>query len=399
MTSADIQEAHDLLKEAKRPCILAGSGIISGDARAEFARFVEKVKIPVIGGSWVSDIFYTDHPRYYGLSGNIGPRTGNFILQNADVILTLGNSLSFRQTGFQQEGFVPNAQIIMVDADQYEAQKPGLRLKKFIHADVKDFFRAAEGIFSDLEGTPEWFSYCDHLKERFSFYEGAEGLDPDERVCAYYFWRKFDEMATDDAIIALGNNSANSAKLQIGVSKKEQRVITNYTCGSMGYDLPAAIGTAIATGRPVYCVTGDGSIMMNLQELQTIKHYNLPIKIIVFSNDGYNAFRQTCKNFFDNCFIGCNAETGVSFPEFSSITSAFGFDFNCCACNRDLEDKLSWLFKSDCNCFLEIQQRLDDPVTPKVMSRLKEDGTFETPVLQDMYPFIDRDEYKELMLW
>lgn len=398
MTSGDIREAYNLLKRAQRPCILAGSGIISGDARAQFARFVDKVRLPVIGGSWVSDIFYTDHSRYYGLSGNIGPRAGNFILQNADVILALGNSLSFRQTGFQQEGFAPNAQIIMVDADQYEAQKPGLRLKKFIHADVKDFFRAAEGIFSDLEGTPEWFSYCNHLKERFSLYEGAEGLDLDERVCAYYFWKKFDEMASDDAIVALGNNSANSAKLQVGVSKKGQRVITNYTCGSMGYELPAAIGTAIATGKPVYCITGDGSIMMNLQELQTIRGYHLPVKIVVFSNDGYNAFRQTCKHFFHGAYIGCTAGTGVSFPEFSDISAAFGLEFKCCERNRDLDEKLDWLFKTDHNCLLEIKQRLDDPVTPKVMSRLKEDGTFETPVLQDMYPFIDRDEYKELML-
>lgn len=399
MTSTDIQEAYNLLKKAERPCILAGSGIISGDARVKFTRFVEKVKIPVIGGSWVSDIFYTDHPRYYGLSGNIGPRTGNFILQNADVILTLGNSLSFRQTGFQQEGFASNAKIIMVDADQYEAQKPGIRLAKFIHADIKDFFKATEERFSDLEGSSEWFSYCNHLKERFSFYEGAEGIDPDERVCAYYFWKKFNEMAPHDAIVALGNNSANSAKLQIGVSKKEQRVITNYTCGSMGYDLPAAIGTTVATGRTVYCITGDGSIMMNLQELQTIKHYGLPVKIIVFTNDGYNAFRQTCKSFFDGCYIGCNAMTGISFPDFHAVAEAFGFQYRYCHSNREIENGLQWIFDESGHLFLEIKQRLDDPVTPKVTSRLKENGTFETPALQDMYPFIDKDEYKKLMLW
>ncbi len=399
MTVEDIQEAYRLLKGAKRPCMLAGSGIISGDARPEFAKFVDKARLPVIGGSWVSDIFYTDHPRYYGLSGNIGPRAGNFILQNADVILVLGNSLSFRQTGFLQEEFAPNARIIMVDADQYEAQKPGLHLEKFIHADIKEFFKEAEPIFSGLEAPSEWFSYCDHLKERFSFYEAAEGLDMDERVCAYYFWKRFDEMAPADSIVALGNNSANSVKLQVGVSKEGQRAITNYTCGSMGYELPASIGIATALKKEVICVTGDGSIMMNLQELQTIRHYKLPIKIIVFSNDGYNAFRQTCKNFFNGRYIGCNAKTGVSFPDFHGVAGLFGFQYRCCHSNREVPDGLQWIFNEPGHLLLEIEQRLDDPVIPKVTSRLKEDGTFETPVLQDMYPFIDRDEYEELMLW
>ena len=166
--------AYELLKMAKRPCILAGSGIISGNVRTEFEQFVDRYKIPVIGGAWVSDVFYTEHPRYFGLSGNIGPRTGNFILQNADVILTLGNSLSFRQTGFQQDMFAPNAKIIMVDADQYEAQKPGIRLEQFLHLDLKDFFISAENYFLPIEAPIEWMNYCYSLKKRFTPYEAIE---------------------------------------------------------------------------------------------------------------------------------------------------------------------------------------------------------------------------------
>lgn len=395
----DISEIYSILKNAARPCILAGSGIISGNAQIAFEKFVEKIKIPVVGGAWVSDIFYTEHPRYYGLSGNIGPRTGNFILQNADVILSLGNSLSFRQTGFQQEAFAPNAKIIMIDADKYEPQKPGLHLEKFLYADVKDFFEIVEKKLPDLEASKEWFDYCNHLKERFTPYEAIKNIKPDDRVCSYYFWKMFEEKASSDTIIALGNNSANSAKLQIGINQKGQRVITNYTCGSMGYDLPAAIGSAIATKKEVLCITGDGSIMMNLQELQTIRHYNLPIKVIVFANDGYNAFRQTCKSFFENRYIGCNAKTGVSFPDFESVAKLFGFTYRCCHCNAEVESSLDWIFNEEGSLFLEIEQRLDDPVLPKVTSRLKPDGTFETPVLQDMYPFIDKEEYDKLMLW
>lgn len=397
ISDEDMDIITQILKEAKRPCILAGSGITSGNAREEFAQFAEALRIPIIGGAWVSDAFYTEHPRYYGLSGNIGPRPGNFIIQNADVILSLGDSLSFRQTGFQQDAFAPNAKIIMVDADEYEAQKPGLCLEKFVHADIKEFFVAATKKLPFIEAPNDWIQYCNHLKNRFSPYEAIEGLDMAERVCSYYFWRKFEEKASEETVIALGNNSANSAKLQIGVQKKGQRVITNYTCGSMGYDLPAAIGTSIALKKEVLCITGDGSIMMNLQELQTVRHYNLPVKIIVFSNDGYNAFRQTCKSFFDNQYIGCNAKTGVSFPSFEKLADVFGFSYKKCSSNKEVQDGLDWIFNHTGHLLLEIEQRLDDPVIPKVTSRLKEDGTFETPVLQDMYPFIDRKEYDDLM--
>ena len=173
--------------------------------------------------------------------------------------------------------------------------------------------------------------------------------------------------------------------------------MTNDNCGSMGYDIPAAIGAAIATKNEIICVTGDGSIMMNLQELQTIKHYNLPIKIVIFANDGYNAFRQTCKNFFDNFYVGCDPTTGVSFPSFEKVATTFGYEYHHCHCNKEVEDSLKWLFTVQGQAILEIDQRLDDPLTPKLMSRVNSKGEFETPQLQDMYPFISENELKELM--
>ena len=142
------------------------------------------------------------------------------------------------------------------------------------------------------------------------------GVEEGERISSYYFWKVFREYEPEDSILALGNNTGNSSKLQIGVQKKEQRTLTNYTCGSMGYDLPAAVGAAVASGKKVFCVTGDGSIMMNLQELQTVVQYNLPVNLVVFSNDGYGAIRQTCKNFFNGAHIGCTPDSGVSFPSF-----------------------------------------------------------------------------------
>lgn len=394
----DIREIIDLLRNAERPCILAGSGIISSNNRDSFEKLVNKMGIPVIGGSWVADNLYTDHPLYYGNSGNVGPRAGNFILQNADVLLTLGNSLGFRQTGFNLEGFAPDAKIIMVDVDAEEGKKPGLHIHKFVHADLRDAIGAMLTCDSTIQVPVKWIEYCNMLKSRFTPFEATENINMEERVCSYYFWKIFQKYEEEDSILALGNNTANTAKLQIGVNRAKQRVLTNYTCGSMGYDVPAAIGAAIAAGRKVYCVTGDGSVMMNLQELQTIVQNDLPVNLVIFSNDGYGAIRQTSKNFFNGAYIGCTPDTGVSFPDFAKVADTFGYLYKKCTSNAQVEEAVKWLVNSKHRVLLEVEQKLDDPVTPKVMSRLDENGRMLTPALQDMYPFLPEEELKELMI-
>lgn len=394
----DIEELLEILRGAERPCILAGSGITSSNNRGRFEELVNRIGIPVIGGSWVSDNFYMEHPLFFGNSGNTGPRTGNFILQNADVILTMGNSLGFRQTGFNLEGFAPNAKIIFIDADAEESRKPGLRIYKFIHADLRDIFTEMLSRDCTVHVPKKWLEYCHMLKQRFNPYEAAEGIDMEERVCAYFFWETFQKYEEKDSIVALGNNTANTAKLQTGVKYPRQRVLANYTCGSMGYDVPAAIGAAVASGKKVYCVTGDGSIMMNLQELQTIVQNDLMVNIVIFSNDGYAAIRQTSKNFFGGAYIGCTPDTGVSFPDFKKVAETFGFGYSKCGSNAQVEESIKWLVNSKSRVLLEIEQKFDDPVTPKVMSRLDENGKMLTPALHDMYPFLPEEEIRELMI-
>lgn len=387
------------LKNAKRPCILAGNGIANSANIEAFRKMVENLNIPVIAAAIAADVMYREHDLYYGLSGSVGPRTGNFIVQNADVILVLGCSLGFKMTGFAQEYFAPNARIIAVDIDENEMKKPGVRVDHFFKCDLTEFFSGFEQFVEKIEISDIWKQYCDELRTRFSPFAPAENLDLEERVCSYYFWKKYDEHETDDSISVLGNNTASSAKLQIGIKKAEQRIVANNNCGSMGADLPEAIGAAVASNQMVICLTGDGSIMMNLQELQTIKHYHLPVKLVVFSNDGYNAIRQTAKNYFHGKYIGCTLESGVSFPDFHSVADTFGFEYNCCNCNKDVDKSLQWLFSIKPPALLEIKQRLDDPITPRVMSRLLEDGSYSTPAIQDMYPFLDKKDYDDLMFW
>ncbi len=399
LSDKEADEILNLLQTAIRPCILGGTGIISSGTKSRFLDFVEKVGVPVIGGGWCTDMMGTDHPLYFGLSGDIGPRTGNFIVQNADIILVLGNSLSFRQTGFAQNLFAPHAKIIYVDVDEYEAQKPGLHFFHFYHSDLHSFF----DVMKEKEITPlschDWLEYCNSLRTRFTAFESIKKLDMKNRVNSYYFWKIFDKKIAHDQVISMGNSRVNAAKIQIGVESQEQRALTNYLCGSMGYDVPAAIGAAIATKKEIICVTGDGSIMMNLQELQTISHNQLPIKIIVFCNDGYEAIRQTHKNFFNAKYIGCTKESGISFPNFKKLAEAFSFDYMICTSNEDVEKSLEDFLNREGNIFMEVLQQLDNPLIPKVMSRMKSDGTFETPALHDMAPFLPQNELNELMLW
>lgn len=395
----EIEELISTLKEAKRPCILAGSGIVSSGNLDEFRMFAKTIGIPVIAAAYAPDVSYLDYKRFYGLAGSIGPRPGNFIVQNADVVLSIGSSLGFKMTGFAQEYFAPRANIISVEVDENEMKKPGVRINKLIHSDLTEFFEKANKVVSEIKVDSSWIEYCNKLKERFSPFEPGENLPLEERVCSYYFWKEYEKYESDDNISVLGNNTANSAKLQIGIKKEKQRIVTNVNCGSMGFDLPAACGVAIASKQNVICLTGDGSIMMNLQELQTIKHYSLPIKVVVFSNDGYNAIRQTSKNFFNNIYIGCTNDTGISFPEFRKIADAFEYEYYCCNNNAEVAQSLNWLFTIKGCAILEVKQRLDDPIIPKVMTRVLEDGTLSTPALQDMYPFLDKEEYDSLMLW
>lgn len=399
LSDKEAQEILRLMLHAKRPCILGGTGIISSNTKKKFTQFAEKLKIPIVGGGWCTDMMGTDHPLYFGLSGDMGPRTGNFILQNADAILVLGNSLSFRQTGFAQQLFAPLAKILYVDIDTAEAEKPNLRISNFYHSDLAEFFSVMDKKAAYPMNRPNWFQYCENLKKRFTPFESIAEIEMGQRVNSYYFWKIFDSYVPEDQAISMGNSRANAAKLQIGVKTQKQRAITNYLCGSMGYDLPAAIGIAVSTKRNIICVTGDGSIMMNLQELQTISHYKLPIKVIIFSNDGYEAIRQTHKNFFGGKLIGCTPETGVSFPDFEKLSAAFGFKYIQCKTNGDVDESIKEFMTEPEAVFMEILQQIGNPPIPKIMSRLMEDGTFETPALHDMAPFLPQEEIEKIMLW
>lgn len=387
----------ELLNEAERPVVLTGTGIRYSDAYNEFLEFAKKLSVPIVGGALLSDTLYEGYPFYYGMSGNLGPRAGNYILQNSDCILALGNSMSTRQTGFNVDGFAPNAKLIMVDISKAEMLKPGLNVYLKVVADLKQFIPA----FSDYIKKPitikkKWIDYCEGIKEYFYGYDDPK-VDDEQRIPEKLFWKTIREKIPDDTVIALGNSSGMTGIYQYGLMKEKQRILTNYNAGSMGIDLPEAIGAAMGTDSPVICATGDGSIMMNLQELQTIKYYHFPIKIVVFTNDGYGAIRQTCKNFFNGVYTGCDEKSGVSFPSFKKVSETFGFEYLLCEKCSELNSKTDQFLSYKGNIIMEVKQLLDDPVCPKIMSKLKADGTFDTPEYTDLFPYLSESEQTEIL--
>ncbi len=287
----------------------------------------------------------------------------------------------------------------MVDADKNEYSKVKEKVDTFIHADLKDFFRKAESVTEICEAPGEWMEYCNKIRETFSPFEGKSSADPTGRVNKYLFWETFLKVMPEDTLMALGNSSVAMGANQIGRRFKGQRMISNYICGSMGFDLPAAIGLAVSSKQPVACVTGDGSMMMNLQELQTIQYKKLPVKIVLFENNGYGAIKQTCKNFFEGKEYGCSPDSGVGFPQFRKVAEAFEYPYNCPHTNEELAEKLEWLKAQEGSCILEIKQQLDDPVVPKLMSKLDENGQMTSPKLHDMYLFVFEEDMKWIMKW
>ena len=390
-----IKELESMLRMSKRPCLLTGSGIRSGDCEALFRKFIERVRIPIVGGWQQGDICFLNQDRYFGTSGSPGPRAGNFILQNADLILILGNSLSHYQTGFNQEAFARDATLCMVDAQADEGKKPGLSIHFFIESDLKGFFSTAESM-ENISASADWMSYCKAVYTRFSVYESRK-TNSHLLVSQADFWECFFEKAPKDAVIALGNSGCIAGALYKGVKHPDQRVLVNYKCGSMGHDLPNAIGAAVASNKDVFCVTGDGSIMMNLQELQTIRHYKLPVKIAVFNNGGYAAIRNTSKRYFDGEYVGADASTGVSFPEFKNIADAFGLPYRRCETAGQLEEMVAWYVSTPGACLLEVDERLDEVSITAAHSELDENGQFTTAPLHVMTPLLSEEEMSRWM--
>jgi acetolactate synthase I/II/III large subunit len=395
--SESASQALDKLKNAKRPVILAGSGVrISGEVDA-FLDIAHKLGIPVTTG-WTHDTIASNDPVFCGRPGTIGTRGGNFAVQNSDVLLILGSRLNIRQTGYALKSFARAAYKIWVDVDTAELSKPTIKPDMPIHADLRDFFKEMKAQLGDWDTSQhsKWLTWCKELNGKYPAVL-PKHREFSGRINPYHFMDTLFENLGKDDVVVTGNASACIVSFQAGKLKLGQRLFSNSGSASMGYDLPASIGAAVAgEGRQVICLAGDGSLQLNIQELQTVIQYQLPLKIFVLNNGGYLSIRTSQKGFFGGT-VGEGPDSGVSFPDTIKLAKAYGF----VTWKLDSADFLSGLREVlttpgpvVCEVVLDPAQGFE----PRQSSRQLPDGRIISAPLEDMYPFLDRDELAKNML-
>ncbi|HYP63221.1 MAG TPA: thiamine pyrophosphate-binding protein [Acidocella sp.] len=391
----DVAAIAELLRKAERPVIMPGTGVRIAGAYEEFLRLVELTHFPVATAFNAHDLLPEDHPAYAGRPGTVGDRAGNFAVQNADVVLILGCRLNIRQISYNWENFAPNAVKIMVDIDPAELAKPTLSIQKPVRADLKAFIPAliaSLGNFAPSATQREYLAWCQerrrlHPVVRPEYEDDSRGINP------YIFADRLSDMAGAEDVIVTANATACVTTFQAAKLKAGQRMFSNSGSASMGYDLPAAIGAACAApGRRVICLSGDGSFMMNLQEMQSIITLGLDVKIFLLNNAGYSSIRQTQSAFFPDNMFGCDPASGVGFPDFCKLAAAFGFTPLRASMHAELPAAIAATLVAPGPQFCEIMLDPAQVFAPKLSSRKLEDGRMVSSPLHDMAPFLSREE-------
>lgn len=401
------------IRTSKRPVINAGNGIRIGAAHEVFMRVVERLGIPVVTGANSIDCIYDEHPLYIGKGGNVGDRPGNFAIQNSDLVFSLGSRLSFRQVGYQYKTWARNAYVIVNDIDAEELKKPTLHIDLPIHADVKDLLDTIEEALEEegTEGAPvaseyeedrkEWLKICQGWKQEYPVVQKHHFEDAaKEQANVYAFAYEMSKRLNEGQIVVVGNGSANVVCGHGNIMKKGQRFISNSGIASMGYGLPAAIGASFAEkGQDIILVTGDGSIQMNLQELQTVIGYSLPIKIFIINNGGYHSIRQTQKNFFGEPLVGIGVDSGdLTFPNMEKLAWAYGFPYVSIHDNKEIGEKVEETLAIDGPVICEVFVTLEQNFEPKSAAKKLANGGLVSPPLEDMAPFLPEEEMDRIML-
>lgn len=396
-----IQEVLERIHQAKRPVIYAGNGIrISGGYKA-FRRLVEKLQIPVVT-CWDSiDLIENEEELFAGRGGIMGDRAGNFAVQNSDLVLAIGTRLNIYQVGYQVKTWAREAYTIVVDIDSEELKKPTVRIDMPVCADAKLFMeKLLEQVQAkETEKNQAWIEKCNIWKRKYPVY-AADAKQSEDCVGIYRFIYELSSSLASDEITVVANGSASVVGSQTYVIDAGQRFLMNCGLSSMGYDLPAAIGACIANQKKrIICLAGDGSIQMNLQELQTIVTNKLPVLIFVINNQGYHQIRLTQQNIFEGKLVGVGPESAdLGFPDFEKIAFAYGIPYYSCKSDGQIREVLSQVLQEKGYALCEVFTSTKQAFQPKSATRRLEDGTLVSPPLEDMAPFLSREELRENMI-
>lgn len=391
---ADIEKILDLLRGSRRPVIVTGHGIRLAGVVSEARELLERLGIPAVSTFNGYDVLPNAHPSFCGRIGTIGNRAGNFTLQNADLVLFLGTRNNVRQVSYNWENFAHRATTVSIDIDPAELAKPTFRPDHAFVADLRDVMPAlleAARFEEPVAGRAEWLSWCRKRLELHPVVRPEHLLEA-ERINPYPFIETFTQGLPEDATVVAGNGTACVVLFQAGIAKASQRVFWNSGCASMGFDLPAAIGAAVAKEGVVWCLAGDGSLQMNLQELATVSHNGLALKLVFLDNGGYASIRQTQTNFFKAQY-GCGIASGLGFPDMEKLACAYGIRYVRTTRLEDVAAHQALVADGLDPVIWDVKLKLDYSFEPKLSSEKLPDGRIVSKPLEDMFPFLSREDF------
>lgn len=389
------------LKKAKRPVLLVGNGVRLAQAADKLLELIKLLKMPVLTAQAGFDLVSTDNPYFAGRPGSIGTRSGNFTLQNSDCLLIIGSRLNNRMVGFNYQAFARNAYKIMVDIDKAEIEKKTLNIDLMINAHAKDFI---EVMIDQLKSKkydffkPDWWSRINNWKKTYpvvlpEYWQQKKYVNP------YCFISVLAKYLTAKDILALGVSMGIFCTYQTLEFKQGLRITRDSGGAAMGYCLPAAVGACFASGKKrTICIDGDGSLQLNVQELATIVYHRLPIKIFIYSNQGYASIKFSQKALFVGNIVGSNPETGVSCPDISKIAHAYGLKTVMISNHKEMEKKIKKVLDDEGPVLCEVKVSPDQRITPKTATKRLPDDRLETRPLEDMFPFLSEEELKKNMI-
>lgn len=383
--SVDVTQIISMLSEAKRPVILGGNGVRLSGAKDAFRKFVDTVQIPTCL-SWSGiDLLPSDHEHFYGRFGLYGQRAANFVVQNADLVLVLGSRMALPQVGYDFTQFARDAKIIIVDLDANEGTK--YRSDLYLQKDCKDVLDSLTRSSIDIVLREEWTEHCQGIKSRYPWV--SDEHKDNGYINSYRFMERLSPHLLDQHILVTDMGTGLLSGHQAIKLRDGQVMFTSQGLGEMGYGLPGAIGAQFSKPEsPVLCLNCDGGIMMNLQELHTIVENDLPIKVVIFNNDGYLMIKHTQKLFFKSHYVSVDKKTGVGLPDFSKLLPAFGYEYFSLKEWDSFDKTVSDFLAHPTMAVLEVFMDPEQDFIPKVKGVLQEDNTILAPPIEEMSPLL-----------
>ena len=390
-----------ILNNAERPVLLAGNGVHYAGAKNDLSQLVDVLGIPVLTTWAGNDLFADDNPLFIGKPGTLASRGANFTIQNADCLISIGARLDFDITGFNQKNFARAAKKIVVDIDASEIKKLQMTVDVPVHADaltfIQEFIRQKGSIES--KDRQKWISCCQEWKHRYPVVL-PEYWEQNKYVNSYVFTYVLSEELTDNDLIIPGSSGSGIDTFWLSFkSKKGQRVFSTGGLGAMGFGVPASIGGCLASGRKrTITVDGDGGFHMNAQELETIARLSLPIKYFVLNNQGYASIRNMQRNHFQGNLVGCDISSGLSLPDTLNVARAYSIETARIVNHTSLRENIQNILMSSGPIVCEVMIDPDQPIGPRASSAVKPDGSMVSKPLEDLWPFLNREEFLANMI-